>query len=101
MDRNHILHHVKEKNDMCDYNTKYFMSLGWMIDDIVMNLFMNKAHTKIRFNNNLFTKIEDISVILYKVSIKYYTQKKATHDSIYYVSSQHYVKKGLSCKYHK
>ena len=32
-----------EQNDKCYYNTKSFISGGLMIDDIIMNLFMNTA----------------------------------------------------------
>ena len=31
----------KEKLEVCNYNPKCFMPLVWIIDDIIMNLFIN------------------------------------------------------------
>ena len=39
-----LIYPVKESFEVCDYNPKYFMLLGWMIDKISMDLFMNAAH---------------------------------------------------------
>ena len=41
MDVNQILYPVKEKYDMYDYNPKMYMSLGWMTDEIIIDLFIN------------------------------------------------------------
>ena len=44
LDRNQLLYPVKEKDEMCDYNKKRVMSLGLIIDDIIMDSFMNAAY---------------------------------------------------------
>ena len=37
---------LKESFEICDYNLKWFMSLGWTTDDIIMNLFLNQSNEK-------------------------------------------------------
>ena len=44
------------------------MSLGWIMDDIIMNLFLNQSNKQyIRHHNNLFKKIK----IMRSIFIKY------------------------------
>ena len=38
---------VEEKIEVCGYNTECFISLGWMIDATVVELFMNAAQNEI------------------------------------------------------
>ena len=52
------------------------MLIGWVIYYIITNVYINKSHgEKIKFNNNLFTKIEYNNVLPYKGSIQYYRWK--------------------------
>ena len=46
------------------------------LDKIIMDLFM----TKIKFDNKLFSKIQDSNVVLYKGSIQDHMWKRATQD---------------------
>ena len=53
---------------MCDYNLKCFMSLGCMIDDIIMELYLNQENKEgIKYKTIMFTKIEENDVHLYKI----------------------------------
>ena len=56
------------------------MSLSWIIDDIIIKLSINAEHKeKIKFRNNLFSKIKDSNVLMYKRSIQEYLRERATH----------------------
>ena len=74
---------LREKFEVCDYNPQCFTSLCWIIDDVIMDSFINAAHIeRIKFKNNFFSKIQDSNILLYKGSIKGYMWKMATHYSI-------------------
>ena len=67
-DGNLLLFPVKEKYGMCSYNPKYFMSIGRIIDDIIMNLFINKAHGKTSsFTMTCLPKLKIIMFLFKKV----------------------------------
>ena len=60
-----------------------------------MNIFTSTTLIdKIKFNNNLFTKIIDGNVLMYKGSMKDYMQEKATHDIIEMFRAHHFLDRG-------
>ena len=40
-----IIYSVKEKFEVCDYNPQCFISMGWIIYDIIVDLFMNVSRS--------------------------------------------------------
>ena len=78
-DGNQLIYPVKTKFEVCYDIPECFMSLGWIINNIIMNIFTSTALIdKIKFNKNLFTKITDGNVLMYKGPLQYYMQEKAT-----------------------
>ena len=50
------------------------MSSGWMLDEIIMNLYRkNTEKQNIEFLHNFFTRIKGNNIILYIVTLQYYT----------------------------
>ena len=44
---------------MRDYTPNLFVSLGWIIDGIIMNLFLDRINQEsAKYSNNMSTKIE-------------------------------------------
>ena len=73
LDGNQLLYTFKAKFEVFDYNPECFIPLGWMIEDIIMEIFTSTAFSdKIKFNKNLFTKITDGNVLMYKGSLQDY-----------------------------
>ena len=46
LNRKKTIYDVNQKFDVCGYSNHCFVSLGWMIDEIIMALFMNTSHIK-------------------------------------------------------
>ena len=62
-----------KKEDICDYNPRCFMSSGLMLDDIIMDLFTDITKQKMdSVKKDLFSKIQDDTIYLYKGSLKDY-----------------------------
>ena len=58
-----------KQEDICDYNPWYFMSSGLILDNIIMNLFKDcTEQTTDSENKDLFSKIQDDTIHLYKQS---------------------------------
>ena len=59
------------------------ISSDFLFDKIIMNLFRNKAvNQRMKVVDFYFTKTEDKNIFLYIVSLKYFSWKKATNESI-------------------
>ena len=64
---------IKQEN-ICDYNTRCFLSSGFMLDDIIMNLFIDiKKPTIYSIKKDSFSKIQDETIYLYKGSLQDYS----------------------------
>ena len=55
--------------------------VGWWMTSSLTYSWMTNIQ-KIKYKNNLFSKIEDSNVIFHKGSIQYYMWKLATHDLV-------------------
>ena len=67
-----IIFPIKQE-DICDYNPQCFMSSGLILDDIIMNLFIDiTKQTTDSVKKDLFSKIQDDTIYLYKVSLQDY-----------------------------
>ena len=76
-DSNQLLYLFKDKFKVCDYKPECFMSLGWVVDDIIMNIFTSTAFSdKIKFNKNFFSNITDGNIFMYKGYLQDYMWKK-------------------------
>ena len=70
-----IIFPIKQE-DICDYNPRYFMSSGLKLDDIIMNLFTDiKKQTTDSVKKDLFSKIQDDTIYLYKGYLQDYSWK--------------------------
>ena len=62
-----------KQEDICDYNPRCFVSSGLMLDEIIMNLFSDiKKQTTDSVKKDLFSKIQDDTIYLYKGSLQDY-----------------------------
>ena len=65
-----------KQEDIYYYNPRCFMSSGFMLDDIIMNLFLDiTKQTTDSVKKDLFSKIPDGITYLYKVSLQDYSRK--------------------------
>ena len=59
---------------ICDYNPQCFMSSGFMLEDIIMNLFIDSTEqTTDSLQKHLFSKIQDDKIHFYKGSLQDFT----------------------------
>ena len=71
------LYPAQRSFEMCHYNLWYFMSLGWMIDESIMDLCLNQANKKgIKYNNNMLKNTEGNDFHLYKRPLQVFQPKK-------------------------
>ena len=64
-------------NYIYDYNPRCFMPRGLMLDDIILNLFIDfTKQTTGSAKKDLFSKIQDDTNHLYKGSLPDFTRKK-------------------------
>ena len=86
--------------DICDYNPRWFVSSGLMVDNIIMNLFSDiKKQTTDSVMKDLFSKIQDDTIYLYKGSLQDYSLKKRISDTKNTLRSHHFIEKEMSRKY--
>ena len=55
-----------KQEDICDYNPLCYMSSGLMLDDIIMNLFTESIKSQQNHIRNIFFRIQDDIIHLYK-----------------------------------
>ena len=66
-----------KQEDICDYNPLCFMSIGLMLDDIIINLFTDTTKTNNEIiSKDYFSKIKDDTIHLYKGSLQDFTRKR-------------------------
>ena len=75
--------------DICDYNPRYFISSGLIIDDIIMDLFSDITEQK----KDLFTKINDDEIYLYRGSLQDYSWKEIISDTKNTLRTHHFIEK--------
>ena len=59
------------------------MSIGLIVDDIIVNMIRNKEleyHREVF--DSFFTKIKNKRIYMYRVSLQYFNGKKDTHESL-------------------
>ena len=62
-----------KQGDICDYNTRCFMSFGLMLDKIITNLFTDRTEqTTGSVKKDLFSKIQDDTIYFNKGSLQNY-----------------------------
>ena len=82
---------IKE-DDICDYNPLCFMSSRMMLDDIIINIFIQRtkkfttAHQK-----HFFSIFKDDAIQLYTGSMQDFTQKSKNDDTKKTLRSHHYI----------
>ena len=63
-----------KQEDICDYNPCCFVSIGFMLNYIIMNLFPDiTKQTTDSVKKYLFSKIQDDRIYLYKGSLQDYS----------------------------
>ena len=68
-----------KQDDICDYNPLCFMSSGMMLDDIIMNIFIQSTKNTTKANQErFFSRSKDDAIQLYKGYMKDFT-RKTTH----------------------
>ena len=75
-----------------DYNPRYFMSSGLMLDDIIMNLLSYiTEQTTDSTKKDLFSKIQDDRIYLCKGYLQDYSRKKIIADTKKKLRSHHFI----------
>ena len=86
--------------DICDYNPLCFMSIGLMLDNIIMNLFTDITNQSTQpHQKHLFPKIQDDTIHLYKVSMQDFTWKRKNSETKSTLRSHHYIGREKLGKY--
>ena len=63
-----------KQEDICDYNPRCLVYSGLILDDIITNLFSDfTKQTTVSVNKDLFIKIQDDRIYLYKGSLQDYS----------------------------
>ena len=76
------LYPLKQK-DICDYNSRCFISNGLMFDDIIMSMNVNnELDYHVEIVDNYFKKIVNNIIFMYKGSLQKIYSKKGTHKSL-------------------
>ena len=80
MNGQHIIYHMKQ-NDICDYNPICLMSSCLIFDDIIMNIFSNKAvNQHVKLVHSYFTKTKTNKIYIYLRLLQYFYCNKGTHE---------------------
>ena len=89
-----------KQDDICDYNPLCFMSIGMMLDDIIMNIFTQSTkETTAAHQEHLFSRFKDDAIQFYKRSMQDFTWKKTIADTKMTLRSRHYIWIEKSIKY--
>ena len=83
-----------KQEDICDYNPLCFMSIGLMLDDIIVNLFTDSTEqTTDSVQKRLFSKIQDDTIHLYRGSLQYFTWKRKNADTKNTLRSHYFIER--------
>ena len=81
---------IKQDN-ICDYNPLCFMSSGLMLDDIIMNIFIDSTKESTKPLQKHFFRFQDDTIHSYKVLIEGFTWNRKNADTKRTLCSHHFI----------